>query len=85
MKSIRSLASLTIVPVLGAVFLAAGGCGEREYPVDPEGGARLKQARIAAYGPSGAPKTTKGANVSGGGVSSGGTQAAARQKAQGGR
>ena len=83
MKFIRSLASLAIVPALGAALLGAGGCGERDYPVDPEGGAKQKQARINAYGASGAPsgkptgKASSGPNL--------GSQGAARQKAQAGR
>ncbi len=83
MNFIPRLANLAIVPALGAVLLAAGGCGEREYPVDPEGGARLKQARINAYGPTGAP-TGKG-EVKGGGLPTLNAQAAARQRAQSGR
>ena len=75
MKQMHSLARIAVLPAFGLALLAAGGCGDGS-PADPEGGVKLKQARIAAYGPSGTP-SGKGSSLN--------TQAAARQRAQGGR
>ncbi len=77
MPRIHHLAGIAILPVLGALLLATGGCGAPSYPTDPEIGARQKQTRITAYGPSGTPSGKPGATALN-------PQAAARQKAQGG-
>jgi hypothetical protein len=84
MSSLKNLARFAIVPVLGMLLSIAGGCGNGgSVSVDPEGGAKLKQARIAAYGPSGAPSGKPGAVQAQAQDTSG--QAAARRKAQGNR
>ena len=76
MHCMRTRSRLAILLLFGFLLQAAGGCGDGSVPVDPNGGERLKQARISAYGKSGTP-SGKGANVN--------SQAAARQQSQGNR
>ncbi len=81
MLLMKSLARITIVVVLGGFLLTSGGCGSDNVPVDPEGGEKLKQARINAYGPAG---YTKEKGASGPAPAAESSQAAARRKAMGG-
>ena len=78
MHHVSKFARIAILPALAALLLA-GGCGDGSVPLDPEGGEKLRQARINAYGKSGYT-AQKGA----GAVASGGSQGRARAQ-QGGR
>ncbi len=81
MQPRKILARIAILLFLGVILQTTGGCGDGSVPLDPEGGEKLKQARINAYGKSGV-STPKGGGAS---ASGGGAQASARQKAGGGR
>jgi hypothetical protein len=75
----KSLARIMIPPALGVVLLATNGCGSSKSPtLEPDGGEKIKQARINAYGASGTAPTRA---VPGSGVGSG-SQADARQRNQ---
>jgi hypothetical protein len=80
MQLARNVKRLAIFPTLAAVLLVAG-CQDSNPNLDPEGGEKLKQARISAYGKAGYA-SAKGAST----VSVGGAQGAARAAAKrGGR
>jgi len=78
----RVLGRVAIVPALGVVMATVFGCGNDSYPVDPEGGERLKQARINAYGKSGYDQGKQRGSQGPQDLSG---QNAARQRAQGNR
>ncbi len=84
MRYMKHLTRIAVPAGLGIFLLAAGGCGNNSVSLDPEGGEKIKQARINALGPAGA------SNVRGPGPGSTtppvvNSQAAARQRAQSGR
>jgi hypothetical protein len=80
MLHVKNFAKLAILPAL-ALILLASGCGDGSPNLDPEGGEKLKQARLSAYGKNGYT-SEKGTAT----VTFGGAQGAARAKAQrGGR
>ena len=69
--------SWSFLPILGIFLSTVGGCGGSPTPDEnPDISAQRTQARIAAYGKSGSPATTKGGS---GGAMGGGAQAAARR------
>jgi hypothetical protein len=80
MPRVKNFARLALLPAL-ALFLLADGCGDGSPNLDPEGGEKLKQARIAAYGKTGYV-SDRGTATS---ATGGGAQGAARAKAQSGR
>ncbi len=77
----KNLLRIAVSTSLGFVLLAVVGCGNDSIKLDPEGGEKLKQARINAYGPAGYTKEKGG---SGSAPAAESAQAAARRKAMGG-
>lgn len=70
MAPTKVLMRVVFPPVCGLILMVAGGCGDgaTTADMDPDGGNKLKQARINAYGKAGFESSKGKPGGSGGGA-----------------